>query len=67
MDVKGERQIGRNADGDRDEVFGNTANRERWAAAISAMLQRNAVVTSPAQERPEQDDGAKIAIRKQMP
>src|SRR6516162_6774223 len=67
MDVNGEPQIGCNADSDRDEVVGNTANRDRWAAAISAVLQRKAVVTRPAQERPEQDDGAKIAIRKQMP
>src|SRR3954463_11057729 len=62
MERKGQRQINDNADRNRDQVVADAAHRNRRAAGILAMFQRNAVIHRPAQERAEQDDGTEIAI-----
>src|ERR1700752_3968649 len=66
MEGKGEREIGDDADRDRDQVIGRPAHRDWRPAGVLASLKRDAVEYRPGQERAEQDDRSEIAVGEQM-
>src|SRR3569623_1279772 len=66
MEGQCEGEIGHDADRLRDQIVADAADRNRRRTAISATLQRNAIINRPREDGAVQDDRTEIAIGKVM-
>src|SRR5262249_28591502 len=63
MENETQREVENGPNHARDRVVAVPADRDHWRAGIASVLERDAVVTGPAEKRPEEYDRAQVAIR----
>src|SRR6266404_2669502 len=63
MENKAEGKIEDRPHNERDRVIAMATHRDRGCAGIASVLERNAIVNRPGEERAEQYDRAEIAVR----
>ena len=66
VESKAERQVHDHPGRDRDGVVAPASDGNWRRTRVGAVLQRNAVVNGPGEERAEQDDRAEVAVGDSM-